>query len=209
MDKSLSLLTALIVCVPLLISPSSAVTTPDEFTIPLNLDVNFSNNLTVHLIQVTMSNITYYSTYSPDPLNTVWPVLVFQYENRGNYQTACRFHVQISDNTSKVPAGWNYDKTDNAIYTPLYPGKNSSLMTLEFAMPKDRILTNLSVIDDNLHKEVANIPIVYPNSAPSSSTTQEPQALIADDSLRNLLIIPIILVVVGLVGWYIAKTRLF
>ncbi len=33
--------------------------------------------------------------------------------------------------------------------------------------------------------------------------------VLAGDNLRNLLIIPIILVAVGLVGWYIAKKRLF
>jgi hypothetical protein len=183
----------------------------DEFVIPLDEYLNFSNNLTVHLIQVTVSNITYYTTYSPDPVNTIWPILVFQYENHGNFQVACRFHVQIVDNTSKVPAGWTYDKTDETIYQPLYPNQNSSIMTMEFAMPKNLILTNLSIIDDGLKKEIADFPIVYPTPTPTPTPSPAP-GLFNDgngENLRNLLLIPILLGLVGLIGWFMARKRLF
>jgi hypothetical protein len=184
----------------------AAASPADEIVIPLDRYVNFSNNLTVHLLQVTLSNISYYSTYSPDTANSIWPIVVFQYENHGNAQVACRFHVQIVDNTSTVPAGWKYDKTDETIYQPLYPDQTLSTMTLEFAMPKDRILTNLTVIDDGVHKVVADIPIVYPASTPEPPVATEP-GIIGDSGLRNLLIIPIILVVVGLIGWFMARRR--
>jgi hypothetical protein len=190
---------------------SAGASQTDEFVIPLDEYLHFSNNLTVHLIQVTISNITYYTTFSPDPVNTVWPILVFQYENHGNYQVACRFHVQIVDNTSKVPAGWTYDKTDETIYKPLYPNQNSSIMTMEYAMPKNRVLTNLSIIDDGLKKEIANIPIVYPTPAPLP-TPGNGSGLFEDgngDSLRNLLLIPLLLGIVGLIGWFMARKRLF
>jgi hypothetical protein len=195
----------------LITATAGASTSPtDEFIIPLNKYITFHNNLTVYLSQVTISNFSYYSTYSPDPANTVWPILVFRYENHGNYQVACRFHVQIVDNTSKVPDGWRYDKTDETVYQTLYPNQNSSVMTLEFAMPKDRILTNLSIIDDGIHKEIANIPIVYPT--PTPLPTPAPVLGLLDEGgedMRNLMIIPILLGLVGLIGWFMARRRLF
>jgi hypothetical protein len=184
----------------------ASASTANETIIPLDRYVTFSNNLTVHLIQVTISNISYYSTFSPG--DSVWPIIVFQYENHGNSQVACRFHVQIVDNTSTVPPMWNYDKVDPTVYQPLQPGQNSSVLTMEFAMPKGRILTNLSIIDDGLKKEIANIPIVYSTPVPPAT----PVPGIFDEggeNMRNLLIIPILLGLVGLIGWFMARRRLF
>ena len=181
----------------------------DELIIPLNAYVNFSNNLTVHIIQVTLSNITYYSTYTPDPMNTTWPIILFQYENHGEAQVACRFHVEIVDNSSAVPAGWKYDKTDEALYQPLYPGQKSSVMTMEFAMPKGHVLTNLSIIDDGIHEEVARIPIFYTAPTITPTPAMIVSDVIGDDSFRNLMIIPILLGLAGLIGWLMARKRLF
>jgi|AGTN01.1.fsa_nt_gi hypothetical protein len=180
----------------------------DGLTISMDRYVNFSNGLTVHLTYVALSNVTYGGAYSPDPANTTWPILGFEYQNHGNQQVACRFHVQISDDTGTVPAKWKYDNTDNIIYQPLYPGQTSPAVTLEFSMPNDRTLTNLSVIDDGLKEVVEVIPIVYPATSdpgvePSGSTGEN------WDSLRNLMLIPILLGLVGLVGWFMARKRLF
>ena len=213
MPKTLVLAGALLLLGAFFIVATAGATAsqPDEFIIPLGKSVTFSNNLTVDLIQVTMSNITYGGAYSPDPANTIWPVLVFQYENHGKAQVACRFHVRIVDNTSKVPAGWTYDKTDETVYTSLLPGQNTSTVTLEFAMPKGRILTNLSIIDDGLHQEIANIPIVYPTPTPLPTPVPVPGIFDEGngDNLRNLMLIPILLGLVGLIGWFMARRRLF
>lgn len=109
----------------------AAASQPDELVIPLNKYVNFSNNLTVYLNQLTISNITYGGAYSSDPANTIWPVLLFHYENHGLAQVACRLHVKLVDNASTV-----YEKTDVAIPQPIYPGQVSTLVTLEMAVPK-------------------------------------------------------------------------
>lgn len=176
----------------------------------MNRYVNFSNNLSVYLSQITISNVSSYNTYSPDPVNSSWAVLLFHYEDQGKNKVACRFHVQITDNSSKVPAGWNYDKTDVTLYQILNPGQNSPPVVMEFAMPEGRVLTNLSVIDDTINKEIMNIPIVYPS--PTPVPTPAPAPGIFDeggDNLRNLMLVPILLGLVGLIGWFMARRRLF
>lgn len=189
---------------------SSAAATTDELVIPMNIHVNMSNNLSVYLTQVTISNVSIYNTYSKDAENTTWVILNIIYENHGKGPNACRFHVQIVDNSSKVPAGWNYDKTDESLFQTLSPGQNSPPAVMEFAMLKGRILTNLSVIDDTIHKEVANIPIVYPTPTPSPTPASVPGLFDeGGENLRNLMLIPILLGLVGLVGWFMARRRLF
>lgn len=188
---------------------STAASTTDEIIIPLDRYVNLSNNITVHLIQITLSKIPYYNTITPEPENTVWPIIVFKYENHGISQAACRLHVRLVDNTSTVPAGWKYDRTDETVYQPLFPNQASSVIPMEFSMPKDRVLTNLSIIDDTLHREIANIPIIYPS--PSSETPVPVPGIFDEggDSIRNLMLIPILLGLAGLIGWFMARRRLF
>jgi hypothetical protein len=172
----------------------------------LNQKVNFSNNLTVHMIQLTMSNLTYGGAYSTDPVNTVWPVLVFKYENHGKAQVACRLHVKLIDNASAV-----YEKTDVTIPQPIYPGQVSTFVTLEFAVPKSRTITKLIVIDDALKNVTAELPIVYPTPTPLPTPSPVPGLFDEGngDSLRNLMLIPILLGLVGLIGWFMARRRLF
>jgi hypothetical protein len=202
--KSLALLIALLIAVPLVMG-FSAATTPDELVIPLDKYVNFSNNLTVYLNQLTVSNITYGGAYSSDPVNTIWPVLLFHYENHGLAQVACRLHVQLVDNASAI-----YDKTDVFISEPIYPGQVSTLVTLEMAVPKGRTITKLILIDDGKKTVAAEFPIVYPTPTPTPTSAPAPGMFDgAGDSWRNLLLIPILLGVVGLIGWFMARKRLF
>lgn len=205
MYKPLAVLAAALIILILAVGTAAGAVERNEFTIPLHRYVNLSTNLTIHTIQVTISDVTYGGAYSEDPINTTWPVLVFQYENYGVQQVAGRLHVQFVDNASTI-----YDKKD--VYTggPIYPGKQSPPQTLEIALPKGRTLTGLIVIDEWTGKQVL-IPIEYPAEyAPSAIPTPAPViVVVVDDNLRNLLIIPLILVIVGLVGFFIAKGRLF
>jgi hypothetical protein len=178
----------------------------DEFAVPLNTYVNFSNNLSVYLHQLTISNITYGGAYSSDPVNTICPVLVFHYENHGKAQVACRLHVKLVDNASAV-----YEKTDVTIPQPIYPGQVSTLVTLELAVPKSRTITKLIIIDDGIKNTIAEFPIIYPTPTPLPTPVPGPGIFDegSGDSLRNLLLIPILLGVVGLIGWFMARKRLF
>jgi hypothetical protein len=206
MQKPLALLAVVLLAFILASGQATGAVERDEFTISLDRYVNLSSNLTIHTIQITISNVTYGGAYSADPENSVWPILMFQYENYGIQQVAGRLHIKFIDNASSV-----YEKKDVYMGGPIYPGKKSPPQTLEIAMPKGRVLTGLIVIDEWTNKQVL-IPVEYTSSTSvtgSSTPTPVPEILIVDDNLRNLLIIPIILVIVGLVGWYIAKTRLF
>ena len=205
MNKPIALLIALLIAVPLVIGLSSAAATPDEFAIPLNTYVNFSNNLTVYLNQLTISSITYGGAFSSDPVNTTWPVLLFHYENHGIAQVACRLHVKLVDDANAV-----YEKTDVTIPQPIYPGQVSTLVTIEMAIPKGRTITRLILVDDAKKITAAEFPIVYPTHA--LTPTPVPAPGIFDEggeSLRNLLLIPILLGLVGLIGWFMAGKRLF
>ncbi len=203
MKKPLALIAVVLLVVILAVEPAIGVIERDEFSIPIDKYVNLSSNLTIHVIQVTISNLTYSMAYTPDdPGNTIWPILVYQYENFGDMQVAGRLHAQFVDNASTV-----YDKSDVYNGGLIYPGKNTSTQILEIAMPKGRVLKEVAIIDEWTGDRTA-IPIVYPSQASSPTPTPAPQMFV-DDNLRNLLIIPIILVMVGLIGWYIAKKRLF
>jgi hypothetical protein len=202
MQKTLALIAVVLLALIMVSGQATGATVRDEFTIPLDKSVTLSTNLTVYLMQVTISNETYGGAYSPDPANSIWPALVFQYKNFGTQQVAGRLHVQFVDNEDSV-----YDKKDVYMGGPIYPDKSSLPQTLEIAIPKDRVLTKIIVIDEWTAEQTV-IPVDY-HASTLSSTPIPISALVTDDSLRNLLIIPIILVVVGLVGWYIAKRRLF
>lgn len=202
MRKTLALLSVVLLAFILASGQVTGATERDEFTIPLDRYVNLSTNLTIHILQVTISDVTYGGAYSPDPVNATWPTIMFQYENYGTQQVAGRLHVQFVDNAGSV-----YDKSDVYNGGPIYPGKKSTPQMLEIAMPKGRTLTQLVVIDE-WTKDQTVIPVVY--TTPVLSSTPTPASMVlAGDNLRNLFIIPVILVAVGLVGWYIAKKRLF
>ncbi|OPY27087.1 MAG: hypothetical protein A4E28_02176 [Methanocella sp. PtaU1.Bin125] len=207
MQKPLALLAVVLIAFILATGLATGAIVRDEFTVPLDRYVNLSSNLTIHILQVTISSETYGGAYSPDPENSIWPVLLFQYENYGIQQVAGRLHMQFTDSAGEV-----YDKKDVYMGGPIYPGKKSPPQTLEIAIPKNRTLAGVIVIDEWTGKQVL-IPVEYGSSSSTAfGSTQTPSpeiVVVVDDNLRNLLIIPIILVIVGLVGWYIAKTRLF
>lgn len=203
MKRSLSLPVSLLLAALLLASLTSSASAEGDVTIPLDRYVNLSNGLTVQLIQITISNVTYGGANALDP-NSVFPILIIKYHNFGNYRAPGRLHVQFRDNASTV-----YDKKDYTIIEPIFPNSVHAPVMIEVAMPKSRKLTNLTVIDDDIHKTIEDIPIVYPTPTPTPGPASVPPEEIQGDDLRNLLIIPILLGIVGLVGWYIAKKRIF
>jgi hypothetical protein len=211
MLKTLGMVWALLLIGAFFITATAGASSGGDMVIPMDRYVNLSNGLIIHLEQVTISDLSLYSTYSPDNANTTWILLVFHYEYYGKHQVACRFHVQIVDDTGTVPAGWRYDKTDETIYKPLYPNEVSSTMTLEFAMPKDRRLTKLIVIDDALKAVSAELPIDYSMHVPSQTSPSLPEIIFEEEGkdLRTLMIIPILLGIVGLIGWFMARRKLF
>lgn len=203
MQKTLAFIAVALLAIIIVVGPVNSATAPDEFVIPLDRYVNLSSDLTIHTLYVTISKVTYGGAYSPDPVNMTWPILTFQYENYGTQQVAGRLHAQFVDDAGSI-----YDKPDIYMGGPIYPGKKSPPVTLEIAMPKDRKLTGLIVIDEWTNKQVL-IPIEYPSVINSLTPGSPSEMVIEGDTLRNLFFIPIILVIVGLVGWYIAKTKLF
>jgi hypothetical protein len=107
-------------------------------------------------------------------------------------------------------AGAVYDKTDMTIPQPIYPGQKTTLVTLEWAVPKGRTLTKLIVIDDALKNTTAEIPIVYPTPTPAEPLAPVLGLLEEEgEDMRTLMLIPILLGVVGLIGWFMARKRLF
>lgn len=179
----------------------------NETTFPLEQRVQLSNNLTVHIIQVTVSNVTYGGAYSSDPEHSVWPIVVFQYENNGNVPLPSRLHVRFVDNESK-----SYDQVSESMELVL-PGKTYAPAMIEVAIPQNRFLTELVIVDDSIDQKTVTREISIP--IPNATPTPEPTAStpgISDisigDNVFTIALIPIILAGIGLAGWLMARKLL-
>jgi hypothetical protein len=184
----------LLTIIPAIFAYTAIADTQKELTIPINQRFQLNNNLTVNIIQVTISNQTYGSAYSANPENMVWPVLLFQYTNNGDYPAAGRLHVKFVDNRSVV-----YDKVDMGNVEPIYPGKTYAPAFVEVAMPRDRILEKVIIVDG---QNETMIPITYPDSY--LSPTPEPY-IDSSDTINIIiyLLIGLTLVVLTVLSFYV------
>lgn len=174
----------------------------DIATIPLDkrLQLTSSSNMDVHLLQVTISDMPYGGAYAEHPEDMLWPVLVYTYENHGSVPQEGHLHVIFTDNK-----GDTYEKTDPGMLNPVQPGNVSSSRLIEIALPKDRTLTKMTVIQGF---EQTDYDLAYPPGSPSASpaASSSPSGSSAPGKFcLGSLVLPLMLVCAAWAGKQIVK----
>ncbi len=154
--RALPLIIALIT---LMVMPSMASGT----TIPINKDF-MDGDMVIHVLQVNITDYPMGNVYSPDPSNTVWPKLVFTYENKGTGPVNGNLEVAFFDDKGNQypPNGHLVDVTMD----PLQPGKTSDIRFVEAAViPRDTKISYFKVYI-NGKGEAVDIPYTEATATP-------------------------------------------
>lgn len=161
-----------LVAIALLAAPALAT----DMTIPIGKDytsVYQNGEMVVHVIQVSITDKYMGNTYSADPDNTIWPKVVFQYENTGTSPLTGNFYIAFTDANGNLYLDKNKKPYTDITMNEIQPGQKSDVRFLEAAVPKDVKVTQVVIYDEGL-KERMRIDIPYgqavtPTSTPGSS----------------------------------------
>jgi hypothetical protein len=115
-----------------------------DVTIPINKDYKDGSGMVVHLLQVSITDRGMGNVYSPDPENTVWPKLVFSYENKGAAPMNGNLEVAFFDDKgNQYPAK---GRITDITMSPIQPGNTSDVRFVEAAVvPKDTKITSFKI----------------------------------------------------------------
>jgi hypothetical protein len=117
-----------------------------DVSIPINKDYKYGD-MVIHLISVNITDYPMGNVYSPDPDNTTWPRLVFQYENTGT--EAINGNLQVAffdDQGNQYPAN---KKIVDITMDQVQPGKKSDVRFVEAAViPRNTKITSFKVYED-------------------------------------------------------------
>jgi hypothetical protein len=178
MRKPLALIVALLLVAPLFVAlaPGTA-SAKDIVSIPLDKRVEVTPGMYAHLIQVTISDTTYGASFAEDQSKVIFPILVYNYENRGSVPQNGHLHVRFVDDQ-----GQSYDGSDAGTMEQVQPGNTSSLRLIEVNIPKDRKVTELVVImgfDEQTFKlYYPDMPTPTPTPAPTGTPSASPKGTI-------------------------------
>jgi len=140
-----------------------------DVTIPINKDYKYGD-MVIHLISVNITDYPMGNVYSPDPDNTTWPKLVFQYENTGT--VAINGNLQIAFFDAQGNQYPSDKKIVDITMDPVQPGQKSDVRFVEAAViPRATKITSFKVYEDfkttvyNINYDQAITPV------PTSSST--------------------------------------
>jgi hypothetical protein len=158
MRPSLLIITLLVLA--LMITPALAA----DMTIPINKDFR-EGDMVVHLLQVSITDSSTGNVYSPDPANTVWPKLVFTYENMGNVPINGNLEIAFFDENGKqYPEG---KRITDITMSPIGPGNASEVRFLEAAVvPKGTKITHFKIYWEG---KATTFTIPYPDTATATA----------------------------------------
>lgn len=182
---------ALVLCV----APALAA----DVTIPINKDVR-EGDMVVHILQVSITDQTMGNVYSPDPSNTVWPKLVFTYENKGKVPLNGNFEVAFYDDSgNQYP-----DKKHITDITmdPIQPGATSGARFVEAAVvPKNTKVTSFKVF---VGGQATTFEIPYESASTTAPTSTGGQSTGQSTAGKGLcamaLVLPVLAVGIFLAG---------
>jgi hypothetical protein len=190
MRKPLALIVAfLLVAAPALALAAGTASAKDIVTIPLDKRIEVTPGIFAHLIQVTISDTTYGGSFAEDQSKVIFPILVYNYENRGTVAQNGHLHVRFVDDQ-----GQSYDGSDAGTMDPVQPGKTSSTRIIEVNIPKDRRVTELTVL---LGFDEQTFKLYYPDM-PTPTATPGPAGTPSASPKGNVclggLLLPLLLV---------------
>lgn len=190
MRKPLALIVAFLLVTPLCLAlAAGTASAKDIVTIPLDKRVEVTPGMYAHLIQVTISDTTYGASYAEDPGKVIFPVLVYNYENRGTVAQNGHLHVRFVDDH-----GESYDGSDAGTMDPVRPGNTSSMRLIEVNIPKDRKVTEVHVL---LGFDEQTFKLYYPDTPTPTATpgpTGTPSASPKGNICLSAVLLPLVLV---------------
>lgn len=182
MRASILIITALTLA--FLITPALADT-----TIPINKDIK-DGDMVIHILQVSITDRTMGNVYSPDHANTVWPKLVFTYENKGTVPLNGNLEAAFYDqNGTQYP-----DKKHITDITmgPVQPGTTSEVRFVEAAVvPKDTKVTSFRIFIGGQPTSI-NIPYGSAVTSTPSPTSTGGQSTASKSPCAIALVLPLL-----------------
>jgi hypothetical protein len=201
MQKPLAFLVATLLVALLFVAlTAGTASAKDIVTIPLDKRFEGTPGIYVHLIQVTISDTTYGASFAEDQSKVIFPILVYNYENRGTVAQSGHLHVRFVDNQ-----GTSYDGSDAGTMDPVQPGNTSSTRIIEVNIPKDRKVTELHVVmgfDELIY------PLNYPDTYTTTATpgpTGTPSSTPKGNFCIGLLLLPLTIVGAAWIGKRVVK----
>lgn len=129
-----------------------------DVTIPINKDYQ-SGNMTVHLILVNITDYTMGNEFTPyGKDNTIWPKLVYTYENKGSVPENGYLFIIFHDDR-----GDTYESHDVTM-DMVQPGKTTTPRFKEVPVEKGRKITQVEIVEGFRH---SYYPLQYPTATPS------------------------------------------
>jgi hypothetical protein len=201
MRRPFALIVALLLITPLLMAlAAGTASAKDLVAVPLDQRVEVTPGMYAHLIQLTISDTSYGASFADDLDNVLFPVLVYNYENNGTVAQTGHLHVRFTDDH-----GQTYDGRDAGTMAQIQPDSISSIDFIEINIPKDRKITELTVI---MGFKEQTIPIDYPDMpaptpAPTSNAT--PSASPTGTICISTMLLPLTLIGVAWAGTRMAR----
>jgi len=142
----------------------------DIESVTLDKRVPVSDTMDAYLAQLTISDTTYGGAYAPDPQNSLFAVLVYNYENHGSTPQTGHLNIAFLDDN-----GTWYPAVDPGTLSPVGPGQTSYRSTLEIAFPKDRKLVGYKFVK-GFQETDFSLPYYMPSGSPTATPTSQPSA---------------------------------
>lgn len=165
MRTRIVVLTRMLVVAAILMIVIAPLAAADETVISLNKDQRISDNITAHLIQVTIKGAPISNEYWVDgnPEDYLWPTLYYYYTNTGTGDETGHLTVKFKDDK-----GDEYKVSDAGTLEMISPGGRTGERTLNVGIPKDRKVVSMTVVKgfDEYQYE-----LTYP-SATTAATAQ-------------------------------------
>jgi hypothetical protein len=169
-------------------------------TIPLDKRVEVTPGMEVHLMHVSVSDITLGGSFAEDPSKVIFPILVYQYENHGTVAQSGHLQVRFVDDQ-----GQSYDGNDAGTMESIKPGDTSSLRSIEINIPKDRKLTELIVV---MGFDEQTFPLTYPGTptpAPTPGPTGTPSASPKGNLCLGMVLLPLTVLGAAWIGTRVTR----
>ena len=148
----------LAIAIALMLIPAMAGGT----TIQINRDFR-DGDMIIHVLQVNITDYPMGNVYSPDPSNTVWPKLVFTYENKGTTPVNGNLDVTFFDDKgNQYPSS---GRITDITMDPIQPGKTSDIRFVEAAViPRDTKIAGFKVY---INGKTETVDIKYATATPT------------------------------------------
>ncbi len=159
-----------------------------DVTVPINQDHTESDGMVIHILRADITDRGMGNVYSPDPDHTIWPKLVYTFENKGTTANYGDLEMAFFDDKgNQYPAKSHItDITMNKIE----PGKTSDVRFVEAAViPKDTKIAYFKVYEGG---RASTYDIPYDKATTATAGATSTTGPTATPICGILLVLPLI-----------------